>query len=214
MHNKNLIMNKKNLTNNRATKLLLLLMLLSVWACLPFRSSPDNSEESSYGEFNKRSNSSLIEKPKRLIDDYRGMQEHEKVYWQWMSPGVELRQCRTANISPLFNYSNFDYAWAEAEIERTIGKIFSELCDAGSSLDIGVTAAIVDMKPKRGTFKRMFFLEEEYPFIEVEIVIVETATESVLAKICHASKGKSLKEAVDRMVNDLGGFFLIEPGDN
>lgn len=159
-------------------------------------------------QFEYNSEISIYELPKRLISDYSDMQEDDTVSWFWIKTGFGMNLCRTVKIYPMKNYSQTEYPWAEEKLETALKEIFNPIeGNQQGKIDIGVMAAIVEMKPKLGIIKRFFPSIDAYPNIEIEIAIFEETSKTILLKLCHFKKGKDFEEALHGIIQDLEVFF-------
>jgi len=119
-----------------------------------------------------------------------------------------LNLCKTVKIYPLRNYGQTDYPWAEEKLETVLKEIFNPIeGNQQGKIDIGVMAAIVEMKPKLGIIKRFFPSIDAYPNIEIEIAIFEETSKTILFKLCHFKKAKDFEEALLGIIQDLEVFF-------
>jgi len=75
-----------------------------------------------------------------------------------------------------------------------------------ASIDAGVLAAVVALKPKTELMKRFSPSFDDIPSITVELIIVDEATKKPLCKICHSSKDKEFSKALENLVRDLQLF--------
>jgi len=146
--------------------------------------------------------------PGRLISDYKGMKENDTVSWYWLKTGFKIDHCRSVKMYPLRNYSLLDNPRAEGKLKEALKEIFNPAeTSQNGSIDVGVMAAIVEMKVKPGLFKRFFRTIDDYPFIEVEVVIFEETTKTALFKLCHYKKSEDFDEALKGIIKDLKTFF-------
>lgn len=149
-----------------------------------------------------------LDLPQRLISDYEGMQEDDTVAWVWLRKGFRMEKCKNIKIHPLKNFSLFDSPTAEAEVEKSLQEIFkaSKSIENGD-IDVGIMAAIVDMKPHKGFLERFSSSIDSTYFIEIEIVVVEEKSKTVLLKLCHFKKAEDFNFAIKGLIQDLKIFF-------
>ena len=160
------------------------------------------------GKSTPRSTADTNVLPRRLISDYKGMKENDTVSWYWLKTGFKIDLFRSAKIHPLRNYSHLNNTRAEGKLKEALKGIFGtpETSQHGST-DVEVVAAIVEMKAKPGFFKSFFPTIDDYPFIEVEIVIFDETTKTALFKLCHYKKAEDFDEALNGIIKDLRTFF-------
>ncbi len=189
--------------------LVLLLSFIVVCGCLPFQKSKRNMGNKSYGDVKKQTDSPMREEPKQLITDCRDMRDDEIVSSVWMKPVFKVSQCRAIDVAPLVNYSMFKYPWAEERIDGALKKLFSSLGNKeNGSIDVEVMSAIIDMKPKKKLTSRLIIFEEDYTYIEMQLVLVEKGSKEVLCKLSHGKRREDFRDAVDGMIKDIELFFL------
>jgi len=166
-------------------------------------------EKKSFNKFTKQSLVSVDEEPKQLITNFQDMKENELVSWVWVQPGFEVTRCQTIDIAPVKNYSTFTYPWAEERIASSLQKMFGSLKknNAGSCA-VEVRAAIVDMKPQKKIISRLLPFEEDYTYIEIQIVIVDKSSQELLCKLSHGRRSENFKDAVEGMMANVEKFFL------
>jgi len=174
-----------------------ILLMFCCGGCVKNTVSPSSPEEAR-----------LFEEPKRLIVDYSNMKEDDTVAWYWVKPGFQIGSYRSAKLYPLKNYTQFEHVGTEERIQGVLQEIFSQSKNVSQSgTDIGIIAAIVDMKHKRGLIERLNSSIDVNPFIEIEIIIIEESSQKVLFKLTHFKKAEDLKDALNGITNDLIKFF-------
>ena len=178
-------------------------------SCIMFKKTTGSKEEKSFNTFTTQSAVSIDEEPKQLITNFQDMKENNQVSWIWMSPGFKVTRCRTIEISPVANYSTFTYPWAEQKITSSLQKMFGTLKtkDQGSC-DVAVMSAIVDMKPQKKIISRLLPFEEDYTYIEMQLIIEDKNSKELLCKIAHGKRSENFRDAVDGMMADVEKFFL------
>ncbi len=141
----------------------------------------------------------------RLISDYSGMKQHEVVAWLWTQRGFSLSSYGTITVSPAENTSGIDSGDAPKQITEALQKALGAVeRDPASARGLDVRSAVVDITPEPGFFRGWFPEIDDYPRIEVEIVMTDTASGAVQCKICHYTKDeKSLKKALNKAVRDI-----------
>ncbi len=178
-------------------------VLTTFTACRTTSKEPTKDQEQ---YTNKKS--SIQELPKRLISDYSDMQENEIVSWVWVKSGYTFDILRTAKVYPLENYCSVDYPWAEKKLEKALQDLFApEETGRQEPAALGLKAAIVDMNVKPGIIKRFFPSIDDYPYVEIEIVMFEETSKKIVFTLCHFQKNEDFKNAVDGLINDLTIFF-------
>ena len=115
---------------------------------------------------------------------------------------------KTEQVSPLKNYSHLDYPWLENKIATAMNEIFSQFNNSRKDgLDVTVETAIVDVFPEPGIIKDLFPSIDDYPYIEIEMVIYETHSKAELFKLCHFQKGEAFEEVLQTFIDDLEAVF-------
>ncbi len=183
------------------------LFLLFMNGCVPFLKSKNTKDSTSYNKFQKQAAAAGIEEPKLLITAYRDMKQDDAVSWVWLKPSFQLSDCRSVEVLPVLNYSSFKYHWAEEKIYTGLKKIFtSENKKDTGSIDAEVTAAIIDMKPKKKLIARLTPFEEDTTSIEMQMIIVDKNSKSIVCKIAHGRRSEDFKDSVDLMIKDIEQF--------
>jgi hypothetical protein len=191
-------------------KILLSIIIVScVCGCMFFRQPKRQDGNTSFNEFKKQDTAALDEAPKLLIADYRDMKEDDLISWVWIKPGFELRLCRSFEIAPVINSSPFSYPWAEEKIFQWLKKIFnSTVIKGGGTIDAEVKSAIVDMRPRKKLTSRLLPFEEDFVYIEMQLVILDRSTQEILCKLIHGKRTEDFKTSVDGMMKDVEQYFL------
>jgi len=142
-----------------------------------------------------------------LIPDYSGMKEDNAVAAVWTEEGFGLGQCRQIKVYPVLNYSQVDYPWVQKKLETQLQEIFQVRKGAErASIEAGVLAAVVALKPKTELLKRFSPSFDDIPSLTVELIIIDEATKKPLCKICHSGKDKEFSKALDNLLRDLQLF--------
>jgi len=184
-------------------------LLLIFPGCMLIKKITGAKENKSFNKFTKQSAVSIDEEPKQLITNYQDMKENELVSWVWVQPGFEVARCQPIEIAPVANYSAFTYPWAEERISASLQKMFGSLKNNNAgSCAVVVQAAIVDMKPQKKIISRLLPFEEDYTYIEIQIVIVDKNSQELLCKLSHGKRSENFKDAVDGMMANVATFFL------
>ncbi len=157
----------------------------------------------------KHATANMIEMPKRLISDYSGMQEDDTVSWIWMKKGFRLDNCRSFKVYPLKNFSMVDNVLAEKKMQEVLQDIFRvpEAME-GRTVAAGVMAAIVEMKPEKEFVDLFSSSLDSCPHIEIEIVIFDEDSKTILLKLCHSKKSENFDDALQKIVKDIKTFFM------
>ena len=140
----------------------------------------------------------IYSKPKTLISDYKRMKEHHIVSWLWIKPGFDLNDCGNVKVLPIVNYSNVKYEWAETKLKQELDKLYSPYNSATGTMDLEISAAIIDLVPKKRLFKSNII-----PKIAVELIIFDKSTNTVYCMISHYKKAEKFKDALDGLIIDL-----------
>jgi hypothetical protein len=184
-------------------------LLLISPGCMLFKKITGAKENKSFNKFAKQSAVSIDEEPKQLITSFQDMKENELVSWVWVQPGFDVTRCQTIEVAPVANYSAFTYPWAEEKIASSLQKMFGSLKNNNAgSCAVEVKSAIVDMKPQKKIISRLLPFEEDYTYIEIQIVIVDKNSQEVLCKLSHGKRSENFKEAVEGMMANVETFFL------
>ena len=159
----------------------------------------------------------LFEIPKRLISNYGNMKESETVSWYWIKPGFEIDSSRSVKLHPLKNFTSREHTESEESIQSVLKEIFRpNQKRSESGMDIGMMAAIVDLKLKKGLIERFTSSIERNPFIEIELIIIDENSQKPLLKLAHFKKAEELEQALHGLTNDLKEFFqtrISKPAD-
>jgi hypothetical protein len=195
-------------TRHRCKQLLSICLIIIILFCIHGCGTSKKPPVKDADQFATRATAEKDKAPKRLITDYQDMQEHDRLSWYWVKTGFRMNLCQSVKMYPLKNYSQLDYPWAEAKLGKALKEILSpyKTSQAGG-VDVGVMAAIVEMKAKPGLLKRFSPSIEDHPYVEVEVVIFEETSKTILFKLCHFKKGDDFKEVLQGLVNDLKAFF-------
>jgi hypothetical protein len=140
----------------------------------------------------------IYSKPKTLISDYKRMKEHHIVSWLWIKPGFDLNDCGNVKVLPIVDYSNVKYEWAETKLNQELDKLYSSYNSGTGTMDLEISAAIIDLIPKKRIFKSNI-----KPKIAVEIIIFDKSTKTVCCMISHYKKAEKFKDALDGLIIDL-----------
>ena len=184
-------------------------LLLIFPGCMLLKKTTGAKENKSFNKFTKQSAVSLDEEPKQLITNYQDMKENELVSWVWMQPGFEVARCQPIEIAPVANYSAFTYPWAEERISASLQQMFGSLKNNNAgSCAVVVQAAIVDMKPQKKIISRLLPFEEDFTYIEIQMVMVDKNSQELLCKLSHGKRSESFKDAVEGTMANVETFFL------
>ncbi len=198
---------KKNIKINAYLLNILPLFLLTaaLSGCL---SSPKSADKTTHVAARRSADNSTAQAPRRLITDYSGMKQNNRVSWLWVRPGFKLNTCNQIKIHPLKNYSGTQYRRAEKKLGHAVKEIFGPVQNTGGRFDAGVTVAITGMTREPGIIKRWFPTIVDHPSVEVEIIIFEEASGTILLKLCHYRKeDEDFRKALRDLIADLKGFF-------
>ncbi|MCP4717079.1 MAG: hypothetical protein GY868_18280 [Deltaproteobacteria bacterium] len=187
------------------TKVLIILLSAAITAGCAGTQKNNLKQDAGISE---KKQTSLIAPPERLIADYSDMQEQDGIAWAWFKSGFTFSRCRSLSIAELQNISRTAYPWAEKKINGAMHSMLSPLAQGDTgSLDIDVKVALVGLKTKPGLLKRLFPSIEDYPYIEIEMVMYERHSQTILFKLCHFSKGKDFSQVMDSLIEELTIFF-------
>ena len=64
------------------------------------------------------------------------------------------------------------------------------------------------MKPQKKIISRLLPFEEDYTYIEIQIVIVDKNSQELLCKLSHGKRSENFKDAVEGMMANVETFFL------
>jgi hypothetical protein len=134
------------------------------------------------------------------------MKEDDTVSWVWVKPGFEIGLCRSFEIAPVVNASPFAYPWAEDKIAQWLKKIFVPAKGPGT-LDAEVKCAIIDMRPRKKIVSRLLPFEEDFVYIEMQLVILDKNSKEILCKLIHGKRTEDFKTAVEGMMKDVEQYF-------
>jgi hypothetical protein len=189
-------------------KIVLAALILScAGGCMFFRQPKRQDATTSFNKFKQLDRSALDETPQLLITDYRDMKEDSTVAWVWVKPGFELGLCRSFEIAPVINTSPFAYPWAEEKITQGLKKIFTPVAKGQGSIDAEIKCAIIDMRPRKKIVSRLLPFEEDFIYIEMQLVIIDRNSKETLCKIIHGRRTEDFKTAVDDMMKDVAQYF-------
>jgi hypothetical protein len=187
-------MKKHSLSVQYLIIFLITIVLSFSYGCSFSRKSKQKKEN----EFVQSQTVRIYSKPKTLISDYKKMKEHNIVSWLWIKPGFDLNNCGNVNVLPIVNYSNVKYEWAETKLKQELDKLYSPYNSATGTMDLEISAAIIDLIPKKRIFKSNI-----KPKIAVEIIIIDKSTKTVYCMISHYKKAEKFKDALDGLIIDL-----------
>jgi hypothetical protein len=156
------------------------------------------SKQKKENEFVQSQTVQIYSKPKTLISDYKRMKEHHIVSWLWIKPGFDLNNCGNVEVLPIVNYSNVKYKWAETKLNQELDKLYSPYNSGTGTMDLEISAAIIDLVPKKRLFKSNII-----PKIAVELIIFDKSTKTVCCMISHYKKAEEFKGALDGLISDL-----------
>jgi len=156
------------------------------------------SKQKKENEFVQSQTVQIYSKPKTLISDYKRMKEHHIVSWLWIKPGFDLNDCGNVKVLPIVNYSNVKYEWAETKLNQELDKLYSPYNSGTGTMDLEISAAIIDLVPKKRLFKSNII-----PKIAVELIIFDKSTNTVYCMISHYKKAEKFKDALDGLIIDL-----------
>jgi hypothetical protein len=150
----------------------------------------------------------MFELPHRLISDYDGMKENDTVSWIWTKKGFTMQDCKSIKVYPLKNFSHSYSLLAEKKLEKTFQEIFTpSAINKKGNIAAGIATAIVEMKPEKGFFERFSSSIDSNPYIEIEIVMFDETSKTVLLKLCHSKKSDDFNEALQGIIKDFEKFF-------
>jgi len=177
----------------------LLIFLISIVLSFSYGCSfSRKSKQKNENEFVQSQTIQIYSKPKTLISDYKRMKEHHIVSWLWIKPGFDLNNCGNVKVLPIVNYSNVKYEWAETKLKQELDKLYSPYNSATGNMDLEISAAIIDLVPKKRLFKSNII-----PKIAVELIIFDKNTNTVNCMISHYKKAEKFKDALDGLIIDL-----------
>ena len=156
------------------------------------------SKQKKENEFLQSQTVQIYSKPKTLISDYKRMKENLIVSWLWIKPGFDLNDCGNVEVLPIVNYSNVKYEWAETKLKQELDKLYSPYNSATGTMNLEISAAIIDLVPKKRLFKSNI-----KPKIAVELIIFDKSTNKVYCMISHYKKAEKFKDALDGLIIDL-----------
>jgi len=184
-------------------------LLLVSPGCMLFKKITGAKEKKSFNKYTKQSSVLIDEEPKQLITTFQDMRENELVSWVWVQPGFEVTRCQSIEVAPVLNYSAFTYPWAEQKILSSLQKTFSAMKnDTAGSCAVEVKSAIIDMRPQKKLISRLLPFEEDFMYIEIQLVIVDKNSQEPLCKIGHGKRSENFKDAVEGMMANVETFFL------
>ncbi len=144
----------------------------------------------------------------RLIPDYSGMHEEDIMSRVWIKKGFSLKNNKSIRVYPVENFSCCTCPGVENILQKDLQDIFAGFGSGSSAgLDLGVRAAIVEMKSERGVFDRFSSSLDSYPRIEVEIIVFDEKTRTVLLKLRHFKINEKFGTALHAITNDFRLFF-------
>jgi len=147
--------------------------------------------------------------PERIIQNFSDMREDEFVAWAWVRRGFVLGNCRSITFEPIVDASQKPNTAAVRRFDQGLHTILNGYANDNGQLDVKIQTAVLDVQSKPGRIKKMFLGFDSNPYIEIEILITDQATELPLAKIIHFSRDKkSLKNAVSAILNDIKRFCI------
>jgi hypothetical protein len=187
-------MKKHSLSVQYLIIFLITIVLSFSYGCSFSRKSKQKNEY----EFVQNQTDQIYSKPKTLISDYKRMKEHHIVSWLWIKPGFDLNNCGNVKVLPIVNYSNIKSELAEKKLNLELDKLYSPYNSATGNMDLEISAAIIDLVPKKKIFKSNII-----PKIAVELIIFDKSTNTVCCMISHYKKAEKFKNALDGLISDL-----------
>jgi hypothetical protein len=187
-------MKKHSLSVQYLIIFLITIVLSFSYGCSFSRKSKQKNEY----EFVQNQTDQIYSKPKTLISDYKRMKEHHIVSWLWIKPGFDLNNCGNVKVLPIVNYSNIKSELAEKKLNLELDKLYSPYNSATGNMDLEISAAIIDLVPKKKIFKSNII-----PKIAVELIIFDKSTNTVCCMISHYKKAEKFKDALDGLISDL-----------
>ena len=195
----------KNKRKNTDRFLACCLALVMCWGTLGCATTKKTAKKEDV-EVKSQKRVSISEPPRRLLSTYKGMRQDDTVSWVWYKLGFSLKNCTNVKLYPLQNFSRVHHPWAEKKMTEALQELFGPVA-GGENAQIGIRAAIVDMKVKPGILKKYFPGIDDLPSIECELVIFEEKTEKPLFKLIHYKKNKEFEPAFEELLDDLKNFF-------
>lgn len=187
-------MKKYTLKNQFFIVFLLALTFFSSLGCGFSRKTRDSAQE----EFQTLRDTPVYATPKTLITDYERMKENSIVSWLWIKPGFDLNHCKTFTILPVKNYSHVSFPWAQEKLTRELKTVFTPNASNTGKINLGISAAIIDLIPKKKIFNQSII-----PKISVELILFDQDTKTIYSRISHYHKAEEFKDALQGLVNDL-----------
>lgn len=164
------------------------------------------------GCFGKRSvNKPLyFEPPPIFIGDYTGMVEDEDVNWAWLRLGVRLRSYPTMTIKPFKNITQVnDQGIAEQLYQRLVQWCKEKNIDLSDEGELICEGAIVELKLTRAFINKInpFYEEGDDFLLEVELVLREKNTNTVVGKIKHGAVISEITTLEEEVLTGLIKYF-------
>jgi len=150
--------------------------------------------------------------PDRLIYDYSGMFQTEEVNWAWNQVGFRFSNYPSLTITPFHLFIHEPDQGLALKLDQGLLAWFKE---AGTTLSDSGTiiceSAIVEAKLERGFLKKInLFAEDKRNFLlEVEVVIKESATNTILCKIRHGALAADLDSLKEQVLAGITSYFTL-----
>ncbi len=140
-----------------------------------------------------------------FIPDYTGMIEGDSANWVWTKPGLDLTQYKTVVVPKFENRSRVVDVHAQELLTDNMRQSMNRfgLKVMEKSGDITILGCMVDYSGGSGSGAYWRGYGMGQPFVEVEIYIVDNATNEIIAKVRHQAMDGSLSSAISEVIHDV-----------
>lgn len=152
-----------------------------------------------------------FEPPDRLIDDYAGMVQTDEVNWVWTQVGFRLSNYTSLSLKPFQLFIDAPDRDISSKLDEGFSSWFKEtgisLADSGAA--IVCEGAVVKAKLERKFFEKINLFDDGNKdfFLEVEVVIKETATDATVCKMRHGALGADVALLQERLLSEITAYL-------
>jgi Domain of unknown function (DUF4410) len=140
-----------------------------------------------------------------FIPDYTGMVEGDSTNWVWTKPGFDLTQYKTVVVPKFDNRSRRVDVHAQElltdNMRQSMNRFGLKVVEKGG--DITIFGCMMDYSEGSGSMDFWVGFGAGQPFVEVEIYIVDNATNEVIAKVRHQAMDETIPSVIAEVIHDV-----------
>ena len=140
-----------------------------------------------------------------FIPDYTGMIEGDSTNWVWTKPGLDFTQYKTVVVPKFENRSRVVDVHAQElltdNMRQSMNRFGSKVVEKDG--EITVYGCMMDYSGGSGSMEFWVGFGAGQPFVEVEIYIVDNATNEVIAKVRHQAMDETISSAIAEVIHDV-----------